>query len=133
MPAPPESPAPGTGLPLAALRILFWALLATALFFALNPLPPRVPLDRLGDKWEHMIAFAALTGVALLAWPRVPAWRIAAALAAVGGLIEVVQAVPVLHRDSDWRDLSSDCAAIAMTVVVVRPLAKRFARRAALP
>ncbi|PKB19532.1 hypothetical protein B0I00_1768 [Novosphingobium kunmingense] len=116
-----------------ALRILFWLLLATALYFALDPRPPRGPLDRLGDKWEHMIAFATLTFVAVLAWPRRSVWRIAVLLAGFGALIELLQAYPAIHRDSDWRDFVADCVAIALTALTIRPLVNRFAKGRALP
>ena len=117
----------------ALMRPLFWMLLATALFFALDPYPPGLPLDRLGDKAEHMLAFAALTGTANLAWPRAPAWRIALALSGFGALIELLQAIPALHRDADWRDWVADSAAIAAATLLARAVLIRFAPRAPLP
>lgn len=116
-----------------ALRILFWLLLAAALYFALDPRPPRGPFHSLGDKWDHVIAFAALTFIGVLAWPRRNGLLIAALLAGFGALIEVLQAIPALHRDSDWRDLAADCAAIVVTTLVTRALVKQFAKGRALP
>jgi hypothetical protein len=117
----------------ALLRPLFWALLTLALFFALDPRPPVLPIDRFGDKFEHMLAFAALTLVADLAWPRAPAWRIALLLSLFGAGIEVLQAIPALHRDADWRDWVADSGAIALATLAARGVLIRFAPRAPLP
>lgn len=115
------------------MRGMFWVLLAISLFFALDPRPPWVPLDSLGDKWEHMLAFAALTGAAVLGWPRRSPLLIALLLIAVGGLIEVLQMIPALHRDSDWRDFVADCLAILVTALLSGVLRKWFAPAGALP
>lgn len=117
----------------AILRPLFWVLLALALFFAFDPRPPALPLDRLGDKAEHMLAFAALTGTAMLGWPRVSAWRLALALVLLGAAIELVQAIPLVDRDSDWRDWAADSVAIVAATALARGLLIRFAPRPPLP
>ena len=51
-------------------RLLFVTALIVTLFMALDPQPPHLPLDRLGDKVEHSLAFAALTVLALLGFRR---------------------------------------------------------------
>ena len=104
------------------LRPLFWLLLAFALVMALLPKPPQLPIDRFGDKFEHMLAFAALAGVANLGWRHIPAWRIALQLSAFGALIEVLQMIPSLHRDSDARDWVADTAAILVATLIARGL-----------
>lgn len=115
------------------LRPLFWVLTALALYFALDPKPPGLPIDALGDKFAHMLAFAALTGVGSLAWPHLPFWRLALWLALFGAGIEVLQAIPALHRDSDWRDWVADSAAILASGIVARGILIRFAPSEPLP
>jgi VanZ family protein len=104
------------------LRPLFWLLLAFALTMALLPKPPSLAIDRFGDKFEHMLAFAALAGVANLGWRHVSPWRIGLRLSAVGALIEVLQMLPAIHRDSDLRDWIADTAAIIVATLIARAL-----------
>ncbi len=104
------------------LRPLFWLLAAFALTMALLPKPPSLPIDRFGDKFEHMLAFAVLAGVANLAWSRIAAWRIALWLSAFGALIEVLQMIAALHRDADLRDWVADTAAILVATLIARLL-----------
>ena len=104
------------------LRPLFWVLMATALVMALLPKPPQLPIDQFGDKFEHMLAFAALTGVANLAWPHRSRWTIALWLSAFGAAIELLQMISVLHRDSDVRDWVADSVAILVATVAARLL-----------
>ena len=108
------------------LRPMFWLLFAFALVMALLPKPPSLPIDQFGDKFEHMLAFAALAGVANLGWRHIPAWRIALQLSAFGALIEVLQLMPALHRDSDVRDWIADSAAILVATLIARALARWF-------
>lgn len=101
---------------------MFWLLTLFTLTMAFLPKPPSVPLDAYGDKVEHMVAFAVLTAVALVGWPQSRRWRIIVLLSALGAMIEVVQAIPALHRDSDWRDWVADTLAIIAAAVVVSPI-----------
>ena len=95
----------------------FWAALAFTFVMAALPHPPRIPGDPL-DKIQHMAAFTVLTALACAAWPAMPRLRLAVALSAFGALIEVVQAIPALHRDSDWRDWVADTVAILVTLAL---------------
>ncbi len=104
------------------VRPLFWLLTAFTLTMAFLPKPPATPLDQFGDKFEHMLAFAVLTGVALVGWPRSKRWRIVLLLSALGAMIEFVQAIPMLHRDSDWHDWAADTIAIVVAAVLVSPI-----------
>ena len=104
------------------LRPLFWLLAAFALVMALLPKPPSLPIDQFGDKFEHMLAFAVLAGVANLGWRSIKAWRIVLWLSAFGALIEVLQLIPALHRDSDLRDWLADTAAIVAATLLARAL-----------
>ena len=108
------------------LRPLFWLLLTFALTMALLPKPPSLPIDQFGDKFAHMLAFASLAGVANLGWRSIPAWRIMLQLSAFGALIEVLQMLPALHRDSDVRDWIADTAAILVATLIARALARWF-------
>ena len=69
------------------------------------------------DKAQHFVAFYALTVLALLAFPRAHVLLPAAALSGFGALIEVVQGLPVVHRDCDWHDWLADTLAIAAVLV----------------
>jgi VanZ family protein len=45
--------------------------------------------------------------------------RLLAALSLFGALIEVVQAIPALQRDSDIKDWIADTVAVAVVLVIV--------------
>lgn len=102
--------------PFAAL--LFWLALAGAVTMALLPHPPALPIDRFGDKFQHMLAFATLTAIGLIAFPRQPMLRLAERLSFTGALIEVAQSIPALHRDCDIRDWVADTLAILAVVAI---------------
>jgi VanZ family protein len=107
------------------LRPLFWALALFALTMALLPHPPHTPIDRFGDKFEHMFAFAVLAGVAALGWREVRGLRLLLALSLFGAGIEVMQALPALHRDSDVRDWIADTAAALAVLGTIRFVIRR--------
>lgn len=104
---------------LKGLSALFWLAVAFTLAMALLPTPPAMLLAA-GDKVLHMAAFALLSLLAALAFPRRSVIELFAGLAALGGLIEVLQMVPALRRDADLGDWLADCAAIAVVLVVCR-------------
>jgi hypothetical protein len=62
------------------------------------------------------VAFYVLTGLAAAAYPQRSLFLLAACLSGYGALIEVVQAIPALHRDSDLWDWVADTIAIAATL-----------------
>ncbi|WP_226017156.1 hypothetical protein [Novosphingobium sp. FKTRR1] len=103
-------------LPRLIVLPLFWVVLAMVVMMALSPHPPRFPLDRYGDKVEHMSAFFALAVLAAAAWPRAPLWQLLVALSLVGALIEVIQAIPALHRTCDVRDWVADMVALVLAL-----------------
>jgi VanZ family protein len=108
--------------------VVFWLALVFALVMALLPHPPSLPIDRFGDKFEHMLAFATLTLLAEFAFPAAGRWRIAERLSFLGALIEVAQSIPALHRDCDIRDWIADT--LAIVVVTLLLMALRPARKA---
>ena len=106
-------------------RVLFFIALALVLFLTLNPSPPTLPVDRFGDKFEHALAFSALAGLAGLGFSRASELRILERLSFVGAMIEVVQAIPEMHRSCEWRDWVADTLGIAFGLGILR-LVLRF-------
>ncbi len=101
-------------------RVAFWGLGAAVLIAAVIPAEDHPP-DLFGwDKANHFVAFYALALLGALAFPRRSAVILGAWLSGLGGLIEVLQAIPVLHRDSDIVDWLTDNAGI---VAALAPLA----------
>lgn len=99
-------------------RLLLWAAIVFAVTMALLPHPPHMPIDRFGDKFEHMTAFAVISALAARAYPRFPLLRIGERLSFLGALIEVMQSIPALHRDCDIRDWVADTLAITVVLVI---------------
>ena len=98
------------------LRIGFWV--AALCTFAIAVLPFHHGGSLLPwDKAQHFVAFYALTVLALLAFPRTHVLVPAVALSCFGALIEVVQGLPMVHRDCDWHDWLADTIAIAAVLV----------------
>ena len=106
-------------------RPLFLIATAFTLFMALLPKPPALPIDRFGDKFEHMLAFATLALLARLSFRAERGWRLLEHLSFFGALIEVFQAIPALHRDCDFRDWIADtiaAGAVLLALHALRPL-----------
>lgn len=99
-------------------KLMFCLALVFAVTMALLPHPPKLPIDRWGDKAEHMLAFGTLALLGALAFPGIPLPRIAERLSFLGALIEVCQSIPALHRDCDIRDWLADSLAIILTLLL---------------
>jgi VanZ family protein len=99
------------------LRFAFWAACAFAFVMAVLPHPPIIP-GHPSDKLQHIFAFLVLAILGWLAYPEVKKRELLLGLMAFGALIEMVQAIPVLHRDSDPFDWIADTAA-SLTVFVI--------------
>jgi hypothetical protein len=98
------------------LRLGFWV--AALGVFAMAVLPMHHGNSFLPwDKAQHFVAFYTLTVLALLAFPRVHVLMPAVALSGFGALIEVVQGLPIVHRDCDWHDWLADSIAIAAVLI----------------
>jgi VanZ family protein len=108
------------------MRIAFWLALIFAVIMAELPQPPEMPTDDLGDKWNHMIAFATLAFFAALGFPAAIRWRVAERLSFLGALIELVQSIPVLERQCDITDWMADTAAIVVVTAVMAWLLARL-------
>lgn len=107
------------------LRPAFFLAAAFALVMALLPVPPKLEIDRFGDKFEHMLAFATLALLARLAWRSASAWRILERLSFFGALIEVFQSIPSLHRDCDPKDWVADTLAAGLVLAIAQWLKNR--------
>ncbi|MBC6980489.1 VanZ family protein [Caulobacter sp. 17J80-11] len=71
------------------------------------------------DKLAHFTAFYVVALLAIPAFPRASLAVIAVALTGLGVLIEVLQALPMIHRDSDVKDVVADVAGIAFALLPV--------------
>ena len=126
MPHPPKSPRRLVSLGRAA----FWLCGVFAVTMAVLPKPPALPVDRFGDKFEHILAFAVLAILANLGFPATERIRLIERLSFLGALIEVVQSIPELHRDCDIRDWVADTLAVVV-VTLGFALWSRWKRRRA--
>jgi len=109
-------------------QFAFGLAVVLAFVMATLPHPPEIPWHP-EDKIQHITAFVVLTVLAIPAFPRVRLLNIVLGLSAFGGLIEIVQAIPALHRDSDWLDWLADTVAIlgalGITLLLRRVLSVR--------
>ena len=112
------------------LRLAFWLALAVTLVMALLPNPPALPVQAT-DKVQHVAAFAALTFLAALGFPSLRLRVIFVWMAALGLAIEVLQMIPILHRDAQAADWLADCAATAATLLLCGALRWLLRRRQA--
>jgi hypothetical protein len=105
----------GTG----AARGMFWAAAAFAFVMAVLPHPPAIPGNP-NDKLQHMAAFGTLALFGGFAFPATGRLQLFLRLSLFGAFIEVVQAIPALHRDSDVLDWLADTLAVSVVLLIVR-------------
>lgn len=101
--------------PTSILRGLFWGAAIFAFTMAVLPKPPTLPGEP-SDKIQHVIAFLTLSALAASAYPRLSLVRLGAALSGLGLLIEFVQLIPALNRDSELLDWVADTAAVILVL-----------------
>lgn len=111
---------------------LFFAALVFTLVMAWLPHPPAVPGNP-NDKVQHIAAFASLSVLGASAFPTFPLARLGERLSFLGAIIEVVQAMPVLHRDCDVRDWIADTLAVVVMLIIVGAMRRARARRSDMP
>jgi hypothetical protein len=92
-------------------RLVFFAALIFTFYSAVVPPSHALQLTP-WDKATHFIAFYVLSGLAAAAFPKQNLFVAAASLSAFGALIEVVQGLPMVHRDRDFWDWVADTIAI---------------------
>ncbi len=102
---------PNTSILVSLARGAFFAALAFTFYSAVIP-PSRALQLVPWDKAEHFIAFYVLTGLAAAAFPLANLLLIAALLSGFGAMIEIVQGMPIVHRDMDFWDWVADTLAI---------------------
>ncbi len=102
--------------------VLFWLAAVFAVVMAAVPKPPETPIDRFGDKIAHIVAFAVLAALAMVAYGREARWKIAERLCFLGAAIEVIQTIPALHRSPDVRDWIADTVAVLVVVLLASPV-----------
>lgn len=107
-------------------RLLFWGAALFAFVMALLPHPPHVPGEP-PDKVQHVIAFATLGLLGAWSYRSAPMARLLVGLSLFGAIIEVLQAIPILHRDSDVIDWIADTVACGLVLGLI---SWRRARRA---
>ena len=100
-------------------RLLFWAATLFAFVMAVLPHPPELP-GHPSDKIQHIAAFATLGVLGAWAYPRLETWKLILQLSIFGALIEIIQAIPALHRDSDVVDWLADTVACAVVLFAIR-------------
>jgi VanZ family protein len=100
-------------------RLTFWAAAAFAFAMAILPHPPEVP-GHPSDKVQHVAAFATLALLGSFAYPATTFGKLLVRLSLFGAAIEVVQAIPALHRDSDVLDWLADTVAVSLVLLVIR-------------
>jgi VanZ family protein len=113
------------------LRIGYWLVVAGVFILAVAPLPQAGPPG--SDKVDHFAAFFVLTMGAAVLYVRRPLWLIGALLLAYGGLIEIVQGLPLVGRDSDVLDWLTDAAGIAIAALAAALWGLRARARADKP
>lgn len=106
----------GLGVALAA-----WLLIAPEA----GP-PPAIPFQ---DKIFHVIAFACLTGPAVLVLPARYLWFWLGHMIALGGGFELVQARMGEGRSGDVLDWVADVVGVMLALAVGRWLRRRFAEK----
>ena len=103
---------------LTILRLAFWAALLFAFVMAIMPRPPELP-GAPSDKIQHISAFLVLGAMGFFAYPGSRPLSLGIRLSLFGALIEVVQAIPALGRDSDVVDWIADTLAAALVLLLL--------------
>lgn len=97
------------------LRIAFWAAAVFAFVMAVLPHPIELPTS---DKVQHMAAFFVITAVGCAAYRGLSRVKLMLAMIAFGGMIELVQMMPEIHRDAEWSDWFADILAVLLALAI---------------
>lgn len=101
-----------------AAQPFFWAAAIFAFVMAVIPHPPDIPGNP-SDKIQHMAAFVTLSLLGAWAFPRLSLIQLLLRLSLFGAIIELVQAIPILHRDSDPLDWIADTIACIAVLAAI--------------
>lgn len=115
----------GSRLKTRLWRLAFLAACVFAIIMASLPPPPL--LGNPPDKLLHAFAFAVLTLLARLAYPRARGWHILLGLGLLGAAIECIQAIPALGREASLTDWLADMLAVGFVLGVMAPFQRRLA------
>jgi VanZ family protein len=119
-----------TARPIAQIaRVALGLALVCVLFLALAPAQD-APNLHLWDKAEHFLAFLLLAGIATIAFPQTKLIWIGLALSGLGGVIELIQGLPMVHRDAEFLDWVADTIAIACALISASAMPLRSWRAA---
>jgi VanZ family protein len=116
----------GHGQAMSLLRRLFMLAFWSAVIFAyVAAILPAVEAPRVGtwDKLNHMIAFFTITFLGRAAYPRFKVIPLFGLIAGFGALIEISQAIPIIHRDAELADWFADILATVVALVLAWPFA----------
>lgn len=116
---------------LAAIRRYPFTTLFVAAILVVCMIPiPDTPLSEVSliDKWTHVAMYAALEVVMFTELNRrrasLSAGRLLAATvvapAALGGLVELMQAYLTTYRSGEWADFAADCVGVLAGALVGR-------------
>ena len=108
----------------ALVRGAFWAAALFAFVMAVLPQPLELPAS---DKVQHMVAFFTITALGCAGYRGLSRIKLTLAMVAFGGVIELVQLVPVLHRSSQWSDWLADILAVLLALAVAHLVENRRA------
>ena len=111
-------------------RLAFFATALLSMATALLPSPGFEPSFAYSDKLQHFAVFAVLAGLAWFGFPQAPERLIVERLSFFGAAIEVLQSIPMLHRDCDVFDWATDTAAAAIAVLLLTRLVPALRSRA---
>jgi VanZ family protein len=112
------------------VRVTFWAALIFTVACATAPVDV-APNALRSDKAEHFLAFYVLAILAAAAYPRTGLVWVGTSLSAFGALIEIAQAIPIVHRDASFQDWFVDTAAIIAALAPAILIAWRMGIKAA--
>lgn len=123
-------PTPAIWPPAASRTVLRWITLVLVIAVAwLAFKPSGGPEAGLPwDKANHALAFAVLTAVSALGWPRLGLRRLAVIMLLGGIVIELIQGLPVIGRDADVWDVAADMAGFGLGGLGVLMLRTAFGR-----
>ncbi len=110
--------------------IAFWLAVAFAYVAAILP-GSEAPSLGGSDKLDHVAAFFTITFLGRAAYPRLGVPLLLGAMVAFGGLIELTQAIPFIHRDAEWNDWFADILATLIGLALSQPFALLVKRRRA--
>lgn len=107
--------------------LVLTAIASGSVFFALADISG-LPFAGYDDSLLHFAAFAAMTLLAVTAYPRAPLTHLLLAFGLLAGVTELLQFLPNVQRQPDWSDFGFDILGIDCALIVVGLLRLLFWR-----